>query len=214
KSYPEYDFGCVCRIYWERGCDLLVPWSRAHRESDGKFTTLGALEKDDLLRWCRWLEETKAPENKILLVGMSMGSTVSIRAASDASAPKNLCGVIADCGFISIRREICDILKVVGFPKFPIVWSGGIVSLIRLGISLDNFSTVEEIKNIRVPVLFIHGKADTFVLPDSSEKNFASCPTEKKLLAVDGAQHCFSFHIVEKLVSENILQFLDSVTAG
>ncbi len=210
KSYPEYDFGAVCSIYWERGCDLLVPWSRAHMESDGRFTTLGAFEKRDLLDWCLWLEKQVSPEEKIVLAGMSMGSTVSLLAASDGRCPKNVCGVIADCGFISIRREICDILKVVGFPKFPIVWSGGIISRMRLGVSLDDFSTVDEVKKLTLPVLFIHGEADTFVLPDSSEKNFAACASQNKtLVTVPGAQHCYAFHTDRELVSKSISDFLD-----
>ena len=211
KSYPEYDFGCVCKLYVERGCNLLVPWSRAHQKSDGRFTTLGAFEKHDLSDWLSWLEKRISPDEKIVLAGMSMGSTVSLLAASNPDAPKNLCGVIADCGFVSIRREIGDVLKSVGFPKFPIVWSGGIVSRIRLGVSLDDFSTLNAVPGIRVPILFIHGEADTFVPPDSSEKNFAAATAPKKLVLVKGAQHCYAFHTDEKLVSSNINEFLDTL---
>ena len=211
KSYPDYDFGAVSRIYVERGCNLLLPWSRAHMESDGKFTTLGAFEKRDLADWLFWLEKRIPETEKVVLAGMSMGSTVSLLAAANPDIPKNVCGVIADCGFISIRREICDILKVVGFPKFPIVWSGGIVSRLRLGVSLDDFSTVEEVAKIRVPILFIHGEADTFVLPDSSEKNYAAALAPKKLVTVKDAQHCYAFHTDETLVGNSIKEFLNSL---
>ena len=211
KSYPDYDFGHVCKIYVERGCDLLIPWFRAHGMSDGKYTTLGAWEKRDLVSWLNWLEKKTSPTEKIVLAGMSMGSTVSLLAAADPNAPENLCGVIADCGFLSIRREISDVLKSVGFPRFPILWSGGIVSRLRLGVCLDDFSTVNEVKKIRVPILFIHGAADTFVPPDSSQKNFEAATCPKKLVLVDGAQHCYAYHTNEALVGGSITEFLNSL---
>ncbi len=212
KSYPEYDLGYICRLYWERGCDLLVPWSRAHMESEGRLITLGASEKQDLCDWCAWLDARVAPSEKIVLAGMSMGSTVSLLAAAEDEIQSRICGVIADCGFISVRREISDILKVVGFPKFPILYSGGLVTRLRLGIGLDEFSTVDAVKKLRLPVLFIHGEADTFVLPDSSEKNFAACASKnKRLVTVPGAQHCFAYHTDEEKVSRCIEEFLDSL---
>ena len=140
-----------------------------------------------------------------------MGSTVSLLAAANPNAPKNLCGVIADCGFISIRREISDVLRSVGFPTFPIVWSGGIVSRLRLGVSLDDFSTVNEVPKIRVPILFIHGEADTFVPPDSTEKNFAAATAPKKMVLVKDDQHCYAYHTDEELVGESINEFLNSL---
>ena len=211
KSYPDYDFGCVSKIYVERGCDLLVPWFRAHQKSDGKFTTMGAFEKQDLADWISWLDRRVSPDEKIVVAGMSLGSTVSLLVAANPNVSDKLCGVIADCGFVSIREEIRNVLKSVGFPTFPIVWSGGIVSRLRLGVSLDDFSTVKEVPNIRVPILFIHGQADTFVPPDSTERNFAAATAPKKLVWVKDAQHCYAYHTDEELVGGNIKEFLGSL---
>ena len=48
-------------------------------------------------------------------------------------------------------------------------------------------------KHCSVPVLFIHGRADTFVPCEMTLRNYEACTAEKKLLLVDGAKHCMSF---------------------
>ncbi|MDD6262958.1 MAG: alpha/beta hydrolase [Clostridiales bacterium] len=213
KSNADYDFGSICPFYYGRGCNLLLIDSRAHAKSEGKFVTLGALERIDLRDWCAELEKLVGKNERVVLAGLSMGSTVSILAAASPGISENVCGVIADCGFISVRREMSDILKSVKFPRFPILYAGNIAAKLRLGIGIDDFSTVTEIKKLKVPVLFIHGDADDFVLPDNTLQNYNACPSPKELVMVKNARHCFSFLTDEELVTERISAFLDSLPA-
>ncbi|MBR4020505.1 MAG: alpha/beta hydrolase, partial [Firmicutes bacterium] len=63
----------------------------------------------------------------------------------------------------------------------------------RAGINLKRYSTLDAMETNETPVLFVHGKGDTFVPMEMTVAAYEACKAPKKLLLVDDAPHAMSF---------------------
>ena len=86
--------------YFGKGFHVLIPDQRGHGQSEGKYTTMGWREKDDILRWVRLILE-RDPKAKIVLHGVSMGASAIMMAAGDG-LPENVRACISDCGYTTL----------------------------------------------------------------------------------------------------------------
>ena len=57
------------------------------------------------------------------------------------------------------------------------------------GFDPNETSPEAELTRAKIPVIFIHGDADSFVPSYMSERNFAACASEKKLVIIKDAEH-------------------------
>ena len=79
------------------------------------------------------------------------------------------------------------------------------------GYRFAEYSTLDALKDDRVPVLFIHGKEDKFVPTWMSEKNFEACPARKRLLLVEHAGHGSSIFENPDLYEKTEREFLKDI---
>ncbi len=209
KSNGEHDFSCAFEPYKNQGFDFLLIDQRAHGESEGEYICFGTKERFDVCRWCEFLVERNGDDVRIILDGISMGCTTVLLAAGLSELPKNVKGVIADCGFTDARSEIEYVAKHdYKLPAFPAVDLLERICKKRAGFGFSDATTLEAVKNIKVPVLFVHGEADDYVLCENSKKNFEACTQENKwLFTVPGAGHGLSFLVDEKGCTEAIATF-------
>ncbi|MBE6037122.1 MAG: alpha/beta hydrolase [Clostridiales bacterium] len=175
------------------GRNVLVVDQRTSGKSEGHVITFGVKESKDCLAWVDFMIGHFGPDCKIILCGISMGAATVLMAAGNP-LPKNVIGVIADCGYSSAKAIICKVIredmKLPPFLAYPFVKLGA-----RLfgGFNLEELPPVEAVAKCRVPVLFIHGEADGFVPCSMSRENYAACKAPKKLLTVPGADHGLSY---------------------
>ena len=175
------------------GRSALVVDQRACGRSEGNVITFGAKEHKDCLYWVEYMVKRFGPDVKIILTGISMGAATVVM-ASGCDLPKNVIGVLADCGCSSAKQIIKLVIRNrIGLPPdlaYPFV---------RLGARLfgsfdpDTASPVDYIKNTKVPVIFYHGDADDFVPSYMSQDMFDSCPSRKELVIIPGAAHGLAF---------------------
>jgi fermentation-respiration switch protein FrsA (DUF1100 family) len=86
------------------GYGVLMPDSRAHGQSGGALATYGLLEKDDIQRWIRWVQEHQHP-GCVFGFGESMGAALVLQAI--VSKP-GFCAVAAESPFASFREISYD----------------------------------------------------------------------------------------------------------
>lgn len=210
KSYGESDFSCAFEGYAKKGLDMLLIDQRSHGESEGEHICFGTLARFDIIEWCKYLIERNGEDVEIVLDGISMGCTTVLLAAGLETLPKNVKCVIADCGFTDPKSEISYVARHdYHIPAFPAVNLLGAMCKRRAGFGLTDASTLEAVKNIKIPVLFVHGEADDYVPCENSVKNFEACGAENKtLLTVKGADHGMSFLVDEKACTEAIDKLL------
>ena len=59
---------------------------------------------------------------------------------------------------------------------------------------MDECNAAREVKKAKVPILFIHGDADTFVPCSMCEEIYENCAAPKKKLLIQGAAHAESYY--------------------
>ena len=186
--------------------NVLLVDQRAAGKSEGRVITFGVKESRDCLAWIDFTVKTFGEDTKIILTGISMGAATVIMAAGNP-LPKNVIGVLADCGYSSAPDMIKKTIRELKLPPnllYPFVKLGG---MIFGGFNVDKANPLNAIKKCTVPVFFVHGEADTFVPCEMSRLNFEACPTKKFLLTVKDADHGLSFPFDPEGYIENLYGF-------
>lgn len=202
------DFSCVLRSYFELGFDLLVIDQRAHLQSGGQYLTMGIRERYDVRTWCLWLLERFGEGRRVVLDGLSMGATTVLLAAG-LDLPKNVCGVIADCGFTSPRDIFLAVMKDRYHIPTCFLWGAGLCCRVMAGFSMDEASTVDALRHCTLPLLLVHGEADDFVPCSMTRAVYEAAGCEKTLLTVPGAGHGMSFLVEHDRLYAALVDFLD-----
>ena len=170
------------------GHSALIVDQRACGRSDGHVISFGVNECRDCLAWIDHMVTHFGPDVKIILTGISMGAA-TVMLASGEMLPKNVVGILADCGYSSapeiIKKVIVD-MKLPQNAAYPFVRTAG-----RLfgGFDIEEARPVEAVKSCRLPIIFAHGDADAFVPCHMSRDCFDACNSVKKLVITPGAGH-------------------------
>ena len=77
----------------------------------------------------------------------------------------------------------------------------------RIELSSDAYTTLDAMKTCHVPILFVHGEADTFVPVEMTLQNYEACQSPKKLLLVPGANHGMSYFLDRDSYEASVKQF-------
>lgn len=191
------------------GFNLLMPDQRAHGRSGGRSITMGARERYDARAWAYWASVRSYGKPSIFLMGVSMGAA-TVLLASGLDLPDNVRGIIADCGYSSIR-DICRTCLPKYLPHVPV---GPGYAVGKAGAELfahfdpDTIDCRKAVAHSNVPILFIHGSADDFVPCSMSRENYAACTSEKELLIIPGATHAMCYYYDTPAYAKAVTDFL------
>lgn len=191
-SYIEFDYSCVVKKYHDMGYNLLLTSQRSHGKSEGKYIGFGILERFDCASWAEYAKERFGKDLPIILEGLSMGAS-TVLMASALPLPENVRAIIADCGFTSPDEIMVHVVRQMHLPYFPVVPLLRIYFRHFVHFDTKACSTVDALKKTTLPVLLIHGDADTFVPYSMSVRNDASCASPHELVTVTGAHHGQSY---------------------
>jgi len=175
------------------GYSVLLPDARAHGASGGAIATYGLLEAGDIRRWIDWLERAETP-HCIYGLGDSMGAGQLLQ--SLAQVPE-FCAVVAESTFSSFREAAYDRVgqtfrsgSWLGRTLLrPAIEEGMLYARFRYAVNLEAASPEWRVAQTQVPVLLIHGLADTNLPPRHSERIKAANP-DVVLWEPLGADHC------------------------
>lgn len=178
------------------GFTVLTPASRCRELSEGRYIGMGWLERRDLLQWVRFIAAQDA-QARVLLDGVSMGAATVMMACGEESLPSNVVAAIADCGFTSVWDQFMfNARALYHLPRWLaglLVQGMSLIAAHRAGYGFHEASCVNQLGNVRIPMLFIHGGADDFVSPASLDKVFQACASPRKQrLLIPGAGHAMS----------------------
>jgi pimeloyl-ACP methyl ester carboxylesterase len=148
--------------------NLLLFDFRAHGQSEGKIISIGCHEYKDVLAATEFMKNSvKTDEDKkipFIILGLSMGAASSIKAAS---LNPDLCdALIIDSTFSDLGKMIVKGFAVKSglpyYPFFPVLrWLFEYLAECKI----YEMSTVESVKKITKPILFIHSCNDNFISP-------------------------------------------------
>ena len=135
----------------------------------------------------------------VYLGGVSMGAT-TVMMASGLDLPKNVRGIVADCGFTSPEAIWKHVMtRNLHLPYGWITRTAARRAYRRrLQMEPGDHSCPEALLNCKVPMLFIHGAEDHFVPVEMTYENYKACRAPKQLLIVPGAEHGMSYLVDPK----------------
>ncbi len=192
-SYAKLEYGPFIEFYRSLGYGMLLPDDRAHRPSEGDYIGFGVKDRLDCVDWAKYLAQRLGDEGDILIHGVSMGAATVLGASGEPDLPRQVRGIVADCGFTVLWEEFqTRFWEAVRLPRFPFLWLVERINLHRQGFSFREHSPLEQVKKAAVPILFVHGKADPTVPVAMAQRLYDACPTKKELLLVEGAGHAES----------------------
>ena len=185
--------GCIYSYFYaepyrKAGWNILVVDQRAHGNSEGKYSGMGWLERKDILAWMRLLEERFHTE-AVLLHGVCIGAACATYVAANPASLPLLKGIVVDGLYYSFHEVFRARFHTNNKPIFPVLIEIEMLIKRHTGIDIQKIGPYRSIKNVQVPVLFIHSKEDVSSLPKFVPGLYDSCPTEKTLVWMDHGAH-------------------------
>ena len=207
-SCAERDVYPSAHEYYDMGYSLLIIDMRGCGRSEGKIYTFGYHEHEDVSLWVNYLHK-KYKNSKIVLGGISMGATAALMVPN---INKHVDAIIADSAFVNAYKQISYCLS--SFYHLPGDFFMPMVNVYAKWFLHINFrwvDTVNSLEHVRVPILFIHGIDDEFVLIDNTIENYNKYKGKKDKLFVNYANHGLSYFYDRGAYVNKIKKFLSKI---
>ena len=193
---PYINMGFNCIIYDMRG----------HGENEAATVSLGQFESMDLEKI---IEDTYIRYGNIRLGlhGESMGAATSLMVLGRT---QNVAFVVADCGFSNLYNLINEAYNNanMGFIT-PLI---NTAMKLKFGYDMKKTSPKDALLNNEVPICFIHGEDDVFILPSHSKTNKAATKGYSEIHIIKGAAHAQSREIMGEANYRGIItEFLNNI---
>ena len=156
---------------------LIIAW-RGYSGNPGKPNETGLYK--DALGGIEWLNKKGISNDQIILYGESLGTAITTEVAQN----ENFAGIILEAPFTSM----VDMGQKI-YPIFPVKF-----------LLKDKYESKNKIKNIKSPILVLHGRKDKIVPFYMGEKIFEMANSPKFKYFTDLDDHMMNFD--EKLVNE------------
>ena len=178
---------------------------RSYGQSEGRYTTYGVKDSEDLLDWIDYIVDRFQGDVSIALDGISMGGNTVLTVAD--KVPMQVKCIISDCAFTTPQNEFKECLKAMKVPTFFLFFSN-IINLVVNGWSFTKTSALKSVEGSKVPILFIHGNRDTFVPTYMGKQLYNACTSEKYFQLFDNAEHARSYFLNKEAYKKLVLDFL------
>lgn len=173
-------------------------------ESGGTETTVGQLEKQDLLGAMDWVKQHHP--SKVGLIGFSMGATTSLLAAAD---DPSIVGVIADSPFNNLLPYLKDNMSVWShLPKIP--FTTLILDILPplTGMHPEEVNALSAVDRIYPrPVLFIHSQTDKDIPYMNSESLWEKHKDRFQFWETTGVGHVGSYAKFKAMYTAKVESF-------
>ncbi len=207
---------------WREGYGVLLYDLRRHGASAAEFSSIGYHERHDVAAAFSFVS-AREPDNRIVLMGVSMGAAATLLAASEMQDEK-LLGVVAESSFLSFAHTVKHHVSLMKIPPSP--HGGGLrvptfpfATLLikftswRLNFAAEDYDLARAAAKISRPVLFIGGAKDVR-MPTASvlEPLYAAAASAgKRKFIVEGATHGRAYDESPESYIKAVNEFVESI---
>lgn len=204
-AWDGYGFFRVCM---ENGINILMADQRAHGKSQGRVITFGIMERYDCKAWSEYAVERFGTWTDVFLAGVSMGAA-SVIMSSELGLPRNVRGLMADCGYSRPAAIIMETVKSMGLPVKPVYLLLKYGARLFGSFNLEAATGLEAAQKLNIPVLFFHGVQDTIVPLSMGKELYQSCAGTRRWVTIENADHANSAMTDYKTYETAVLQFME-----
>ncbi len=209
RSTWHRDFGTSSQFLLGLGCNVLYAEQRGQGESEGDYMTFGVKERFDAADWAAFADGKTGGKYPIYLLGVSMGAS-TVMMAANLDLPERVKGIVADCGYTSMEdifRSVCENMLHLSYSVRREDVKKEIKN--KTGIEIDEVSTLDTLRESKLPVLLIHGEKDDFVPVKMTLENAAAAGDRATVLTVPNAEHCMSFYHANETYTKAVIEFFE-----
>lgn len=195
----------------ELNYNVFVPDLHYHGYSEGSAVRMGWFDRYDVEKFVVMAHDIFNNDFEVLH-GVSMGAATVMMVSGDENPPY-LRAVVEDCGYASVWGQYKHSLKALfHLPTFPVLNSANVVCRHRYGWDFKEASSVDQVSKSTLPILFIHGDNDDFVLTsDVYEVYNAKTEGYKEIWLAPGSAHAMSYKDHPEEYTTRVRSFLDKV---
>ena len=189
-GFTDNRFGALkyAKMYLDNAWNVVVYDLRGHGVNEPTYCTYTVRERRDLSAMIRDTRERYEGLTHLGIHGESMGAATSVAVLGEKPAVDF---VVADCGFAEITEVMKVGLREMHLPGW-MVYIASFCFRLRRGYSFAAMRPVDELKENTVPILFMHGADDDFVVPRNSEEMHSATKGYSELYLFPGATHAMS----------------------
>ena len=196
------------KMFVDMGYSVLVPENRAHGKSEGSMVGLGYYDRFDILAWIKVLSE-KYKSSKIVLFGLSMGATAVCNTVGE-DLPSNVVCAISDCAFENVYNQFEYVFnpKQIKLRKKLLEMFNNYM-IRAYNFDLKKADTGVSLKKSKIPVMFVHGKEDSYVPVENVYKLASKLGEHKKdVYIVENAGHAMCYPVNPRRYEFRVREFL------
>ncbi len=191
------------------GFNILLPDLRYHGLSDGRAIQMGWKDRLDVLRWMEVADRRFGGATRMVVHGISMGAATTMMVSGEPQPPCVRC-FVEDCGYTSVRDEFRkELREQFALPAFPLLPAASALCRLKYGWGFGEASALDQVARCRLPMLFIHGDADTFVPTWMVYPLYEAKPGDKELWIVPGAAHALSYRDYPEEYTRRVAEFVE-----
>ena len=191
-GYTSNRYGSLRYVptFYDLGYNIYIYDDRHHGANKRCHTTMGYLEKFDLIEVKRALQNRFGQDIKIGIHGESLGCAISLSALGLTQDFK-FC--VADCGYSDLELLLTELIGgQMHLPKFFVKIASFWCKVVH-GFWFSDVKPCEALKENRTPILFVHGDADSFINKHHSQINYEhAINCKKEIHFFPGADHAWS----------------------
>lgn len=192
-------------IYLELGYNCIVYDLRGNGENEPTFTTYGIREGQDLDVLIKDTRERYTDITELGLHGESLGAATTVTCLK---YKPEVDFAVADCGFSDIENVLKGLYKSFHVPTM-IVDIADVGSRLRYHYAIKDMRPIDSLDDNEIPVLFIHGEDDDFIVPKNSEDMSKRTKGRTEFHTIPGATHANSVLTEPKMYKEIVKRFLE-----
>lgn len=206
-GYTDNRYGTLkyAKLFLDLGFHVIAYDLRGHGENEKTFCTYSIRESKDLACLIEDSCRRYGEDITLGLHGESLGAATTVSVLKNTQRPAF---AIADCGFADILNVLKGGLKAMNPLLPPMVYPASLAAKIKYGYAFTDMTPIDALKDNQVPILFLHGAADTFILPENSERMNRASGGYTEFHLIPGAAHAESVLKEPVLYQNYVADFL------
>jgi len=217
-AFILHGYGCngttllgMARFYsQELGYNVFLPEFYAHGKSEGKMRQMGWLDRLDMLQWMEMANQLfrkNGEDTQMVVTGVSMGGATTMMISGDVEE-RGLSYVkcfVEDCGYTDVFNQFSSVAK--GRFTWVLKWTSKRCKR-RYGWDFKEASALKQVERCNLPMLFIHGGADTYVPTKMVHEVYEVKQGDKDLWIPNNISHAQSFDRRNREYREQVREFV------